>query len=192
MIGPKSIFKKPSKISIFRPFGLSKTLPKPFQNPSKIDVQKNIQFFRAFEKNFSNFKTSKPWKYQFYIGKITIFKVFAKIVSLQLSCIFGQKNLPKTLPKRGPNPSKIDAKNASVFNIDFLGFRPRFWSLLGLKVGAKLGSKLAFQFKRIHERQGLPRTPRTTQSPECFPKRPGPKGWGGGVPPPPLGGLQSE
>ena len=25
-----------------------------------------------------------------------------------------------------------------IFNINFLGFRPRFWSLLGLQVGAKL------------------------------------------------------
>ena len=51
-----------------------------------------------------------------------------------------RKNLPKTLPKWGPNPLKIDAKNVLFFNIDFLGFRPRFWSLLGLQVGAKLAS----------------------------------------------------
>ena len=52
--------------------------------------------------------------------------------------IFGPKNLSKTTPKRGPNPLKIDAKNVQFFNIDFLGFGPRFWSLLGLQVGAKL------------------------------------------------------
>ena len=32
-----------------------------------------------------------------------------------LACIFEQKSLPKTLPKRGPNPSKIDAKNGLFF-----------------------------------------------------------------------------
>ena len=73
-----------------------------------------------------------------------IFKVFAKNVFLQFSCIFGPKNLPKTLPKRGPNPLKIDAKNVLFFNIDFFGFRPRFWRVLGLQVGTKfavLGSQ---------------------------------------------------
>ena len=49
-----------------------------------------------------------------------------------------RKNLPKTLPKRGPNPSKIDAENVLFFNIDFFRFRARFWSLLGRQVGAKL------------------------------------------------------
>ena len=44
------------------------------------------------------------------------------------------KNLPKTLPKRGPNPSKIDAENVLFFNIDFLRFRLRFWRVLGLQV----------------------------------------------------------
>ena len=49
-----------------------------------------------------------------------------------------RKNLPKTLPKWGPNPLKIDAKNVLFFNIVFFGFRARFWSLLGLQDGAKL------------------------------------------------------
>ena len=65
-------------------------------------------------------------------------QVFLKFVFLRFSCIFDAKNLSKALPKRGPNPSKIHAKNESFFNIDFLGFRPRFRSLLGLQLGAKL------------------------------------------------------
>ena len=40
------------------------------------------------------------------------------------------KNQPKILPKRGPNPSKIHAKNESFFDIDFLEPRPRFWWVL--------------------------------------------------------------
>ena len=39
----------------------------------------------------------------------------------------------------------IDAENVLFFNIDFFGFRPRFWSLLGFQLGAKftiLASKL--------------------------------------------------
>ena len=57
--------------------------------------------------------------------------------------LFGRTNLPKTLPKRGPNPSKIDAKNVLFFNIDFFGFRPRFWRVLGLQLGAKSAALLA-------------------------------------------------
>ena len=78
------------------------------------------------------------WKSQFSLGKINIFKVFAKMMFVHFSCVPGPKNLPKTLPKRGPNPSKIDAKNVLLFNIDFFGFRPRFWRVLGLQLGAKL------------------------------------------------------
>ena len=70
--------------------------------------------------------------------KITIFKVFAKFVFLRFSCISGLKNIPKTLPKRSPNPSKIDAENVLFFYIDFFGFRPRFRSVLGFQHGAKL------------------------------------------------------
>ena len=58
--------------------------------------------------------------------------------------MFGPKNLPKTFPKRGPNPLKIDAKNVLFFNIDFWGFGSRFGSLLGLQVGAKLALKAYF------------------------------------------------
>ena len=55
-----------------------------------------------------------------------------------LDAFWVQKNFPKTLPKRGPNDEKIDAENVLIFNIDFLRFRPRFGSLLGLPYGAKL------------------------------------------------------
>ena len=54
------------------------------------------------------------------------------------------KKLLKTLPKRSPNDEKIDVKNVLFFNIDFLGFRPRFWSLLGLQLGAKLAKNRNF------------------------------------------------
>ena len=62
---------------------------------------------------------------------------------LQFYAGFDPKKLPKTLPKRGPNPSKIDAENVLFFNIDFLSFRPRFWSLLDLQDGAKSAALLA-------------------------------------------------
>ena len=120
-----------------------KILPKPSPKPLKIDTSKKHVFSNVFFANFDFFKRSKAQKLAFRLDGSTIFKVFAKIAFLLFPCIFGQKNLPKTLPKRGPKPSKIDAKNMLFFNIDLLRFRPRFWSLLGLQLGAKLGLKLA-------------------------------------------------
>ena len=82
---------------------------------------------------FSLLLSSKPWKYRFYLGKIDIFKGFTKNALLQFSTNFLLKNLSKTFPKRGLNPSKIDVKNVSFFNIDFFGFWPRFWTLFYLE-----------------------------------------------------------
>ena len=48
------------------------------------------------------------------------------------------KNDPKTFQKPCLGEPKIDVKNVLFFNIDFFGFGTRFWSLLGLQVGAKL------------------------------------------------------
>ena len=52
---------------------------------------------------------------------------------LQFSCICSSKYDSKTLPKRGPNPSKIDAENVLIFNIDFLRFWLRFGRVVGLQ-----------------------------------------------------------
>ena len=53
---------------------------------------------------------------------------------LQFSCMVPSKNHPKTLPKQGLNPSKIDAENVLIFNIDFLRFWPRFGRVLASKM----------------------------------------------------------
>ena len=42
-----------------------------------------------------------------------------------------------TLPKANQNREKIDIENVLFFNIDFFGFWPRFWNLLGPQFGAK-------------------------------------------------------
>ena len=97
--------KNIEKSAKIKDFGFPNPAQTPPQILSKSRSQKTWDFSPIFVRFFLILKTSKPWKYQFYLGKITIFKVFAKIVFLQLSWIFGQKNLPKTLPKRGPNPS---------------------------------------------------------------------------------------
>ena len=67
----------------------------------------------------------------------------------QIQRIFGPKNIPKTLPKRGPNPSKIDAENVLFFNIDFFGFWPAFWRVLGFQLGTKLALKASKKFSMV-------------------------------------------
>ena len=81
--------------------------------------------------------------------KIDIFQVFAKNMLLQFSAIFLLKNLPKTLPKRSLTPFKTDVKNASFFNVDIFGLRPRFWQLWGLQDGAKLAILPTHQFEDL-------------------------------------------
>ena len=104
--------------------------PKTFQNPSQIHPKspkkrcpKTHAFSRRLYIDFSRFSTSKsmlfcihvpcgfqasaksakPQKYQFRLGKIDIFKGFAKNARLHFASIFPSKNIPKTLPKRGLN-----------------------------------------------------------------------------------------
>ena len=68
--------------------------------------------------------------------KIAIFSQFGSILEAQ------------DPPKSRPKPEKIDAKNVLFFNINFLGFRPRFWSLLGLQLEAKFGQNALPRFSR--------------------------------------------
>ena len=116
--------------------------PKPSPNPPKIDpkssLEKTLDFSSVFVRFFLVFRSSISWECAFYHSKTTNPEVFAKIVLFRFSFISLPKNLPKTPPKQSPNPSKIDAENVLFFNIDFLGFRPRFGRVLGLQVGAKL------------------------------------------------------
>ena len=76
-------------------------------------------------------------RHRFRIGFSNTFCLSGTFLQIAFRMHFGSKNLPKTSPKRGPNPSKIDAKNVSFFSIDFFGFWTRFWTLLGLQLGAK-------------------------------------------------------
>ncbi len=136
--------KKMRKSRVSNRFGPSKLCQNPAQNPSKWKFKKTHDFWAHFRQHLSKLQASKPWKYQFRLDGSTIFKVFAKIVFLVFPCIFGPKNLSKTLPKRGLDSLKIYAKNDLFFNYDFLGFWPRFGSPLGLQDGAKLAPKAYF------------------------------------------------
>ena len=61
-------------------------------------------------------------KSSFSLGKINIFESFAKNVFLQRSIDFASKNLPKTLQKRRPKPSRIDIENRRFSTSIFSGF----------------------------------------------------------------------
>ena len=140
--------KKRRKKCENRGFRLPKSLPKPSRNAFKIDVPKNMRFFIVFCLMFLVFSIFDFLKISVSPRREPIFKVFAKIVFSLFACIFGPKNLPKTLPKRCPNPSKVDAKNGLFFNFDFFGFWPRFGNLLGLQDGAKLAQNALPRFWR--------------------------------------------
>ena len=100
---------------------------------------------------------------------------------LQFSSIFLQKNVPKTLPKRGLDPSKIDVETVLFFNIAFFRFWPRFWRVLG-QLGPQLGSQLGAQIRASHSKNrffslswanlGQLRPKRSPKRPQKSPKRP--------------------
>ena len=125
-------------------------LPKPFQNPTKMPPkmksQKTLIFSRFLTIVLAFLLSSKPTKSWFSHNKIDIFQVFAKNAHLQKAFIFRSKNPPKTFPKRGPNPLKIDVTNVLFFNIDFFGSWPRFWSFLDLQEKAKLAQNGFLRF----------------------------------------------
>ena len=129
--------KKMQKSRILAIQNRRKTVPKSFQNRN---FKKHAKFHRLLC-NFSLFWDVRFLEnHGFPFGKSLFFKVFTKSVLCQIWCSFGFKNLPKTLPKRGPNPCKIDDKNVLIFNIDFLRFRPRFWKVLGFHFRATLAT----------------------------------------------------
>ena len=119
----KTTSKKHRKNCENHRFWLPKTLPKSIQNASKIDVSKNMRFFMDFcwflvaccKSRTSNFMRPRSVLLAFHRNQVFAFGIR-----------FRSKKRFKNLPKRGPNPSKIDAKNVLFFNIHFFGFRPRF------------------------------------------------------------------
>ena len=120
-------------------FGFPKPPQKPSKTPPKSMSQQTCDFSAIFARKNHCCKSAD-------IDFVSVFPIlfacWALFFQSLLACIFGPKNQPKTLPKRRPNPLKIDAKSVLFFNIDFLRFRRRFWRLLGLQLAAKLGRKL--------------------------------------------------
>ena len=123
------------KVRKLKVFGFPKPCQKPSKTPAKSMSQQACDFSAILARKSLcrksadiDFVLAGPIRN----GSRTLF--FKSL----LACFLAPKNLPKTIPKRGPNPLKIDAKNDAFFNIDLLKFRPRFWRALGLQAGAKL------------------------------------------------------
>ena len=127
--------KKCRKNAKNRRFSPPKTVPKPFRNPSKFVVPGKMWNFTDFVRIL--WLVARAVR-QNLCAQPMFCWLFTQCSFLLSARTSAPKNLPKTLPKRHPNHCKTEAENVLLFNIDFFGFGPRFWSLLGLHVGATL------------------------------------------------------
>ena len=132
--------RKSAKI---KDFGFLKPSQNPLKMPPKSTSQKTCNFSSIFVRKMLGCTSADI---DFVLVFTILFACRALFFESLFACIFGAKNLPKSSPKPLPNPLKIDAKNASFFNIDFFSFWTRSWSLLGLQVGAKLALKPSKNF----------------------------------------------
>ena len=110
-------FRKYEKVTKNRP----KTLPKSVQNgcPIKHAIFHQLfshfdHFLRCAQRHFS--KCLKPIKNSGFVA-LQAFRQCATAGARTIEKC--PKNIPKTVPKRGPRPFKIDAENDLFFNIDF-------------------------------------------------------------------------
>ena len=112
--------KKHRKMSENRTFCSPKTLPKCIQNrfPKKHAIFDRFLHAKTLCRKHADIDSVLVFTILFAC-RTHFFKTF-------FAYILVPKCVPKTLPKRGPNPQKIDAKNVLVFNIDFLAFWLRF------------------------------------------------------------------
>ena len=127
--------KKHGKKCENRGFGPPKTLPKSSQNASENDVPTDMGFFIDFCPILDACRKGRPL---IFAGRAIVLLAFYTIQGFAFYIHFRSEKPTENPSKMKPEPLKIDAENVLFFNIDFLRFRPRFWSLLGLQDGAKL------------------------------------------------------
>ena len=99
--------EKSAKIEIF---GFPQPPQKPSKMPAKSMSRQACDFLAIFARKMlccKNVGINSGQLKLWFRGHKTFF------CTSPFVCIFGPKNLPKTLPKRGPSPSKINAKNVS-------------------------------------------------------------------------------
>ena len=129
------VSKKWRKNAKFQGFSPPKTVPKPSRNPSKFVVPGNMQNFIDFVWILWLVATAE---HQDFCAQPMFWWLFTQYSFLLSARTSAPKNLPKTFPKLRSNHCKIEAEHVLFLNVAFFGFEPRFWSLFGFHLGAKL------------------------------------------------------
>ena len=125
-----------------RRFWPPKPIPKPFQNPFKIEVPKNLQFFIDFG---SNFDACCKSQHQKNMRPRSALLIFHTIQLFAFRIRFWSEKTTKNSSKSMPEPFKNRCQNGLLFNIDFFGRRPRFWKVSGIQLGPKLAKNRIFE-----------------------------------------------
>ena len=131
----KICFEKTSKKMRKYRILTSQNLP---QTPSKSSQNRHPKKHRNFHRFSIDFAACCKNQTFIFVRMAIVLLGFYTIHAFAFRMRFRSQNPSKNLPKRGLSPSKIDAENVSIFNIDFLRFWPRFGRVLGLQDGTKL------------------------------------------------------
>ena len=113
-----------------------------------------MRFFSDF---YAKKALSQERRHRFRIGFSNTFCLSDTFLQIAFGMDFGSKNLPKTTPKRGQNPSKIHAENVLIF--DIVLFRvlasileplgPPSWSYVGSKSFPKVFPQLPWSLLKL-------------------------------------------
>ena len=110
-----------------------KTVPKSIQNPRP---KKHAFFSLNFARQMLCCNSAGI---DFLLFFPMLFACRALFFESLFECILVPKNLPKTIPKRRPNPLKIDVKNGSFFNIGFFRASASILEPLGPPTWSQVG-----------------------------------------------------
>ena len=135
-LASKKCRKKCENRGFWPPKALPKTRPKCLQN----QCSNKHAIFHGFLLEFCLFRYLRFLENHGFLYENHYFEVFTKIMLIAFGMHFRVKKFTKNLKKRRPDPSEIDAENVLFFNIDFFGFRPRFWRVFALQLGGKLAA----------------------------------------------------
>ena len=125
------------KIAKIKDFGSPDPCQNPFKMPSKSMSQKTCDFPLIFADFWLLVARPEP---QISCAHAVFCGLFTEIKCSLLAYVFNPKNLSKNIPKRSPNPSKIDAKNVLFFQHRFFRVSASILGVLGFQVRRAAGS----------------------------------------------------
>ena len=118
-------------------FWLPKTLPKPTQNPCKIDVPKNMRFFIDFGTNFNACCKSRTSN---FMPPASVLLIFHTSQRFAIGPYFWSKKPTKNLPKTKSEPFKNRCKKRVVFQHRFFQVSASISEPLGPPRWSQVGS----------------------------------------------------